>query len=30
MDMVLTALEKEIAFFKIVKNMKSAKRLFAK
>ena len=30
MDMVLTALEKEIAEFKIVKNMKSAKRLFAK
>ena len=30
MDMVLKALEKEIAEFKIVKNMKSAKRLFAK
>ena len=30
MDMVLTALEKEIAEFKILKNMKSAKRLFAK
>ena len=30
MDMVLTALEKEIAEFKINKNMKSAKRLFAK
>ena len=30
MDMVLTALEKEIAEFKIIKNMKSAKRLFAK
>ena len=30
MDMVLKALEKEIAEFKIIKNMKSAKRLFAK
>ena len=30
MNMVLTALEKEIAEFKILKNMKSAKRLFAK
>ena len=30
MDMVLTALDKEIAQLKILKNMKSAKRLFAK
>ena len=30
MDMVLKALEKEIAEFKNIKNMKSAKRLFAK
>ena len=30
MDMVLTALEKEIAEFKILKIMKSGKRLFAK
>ena len=30
MDMVLKALENEIAEFKIIKNMKSAKRLFAK
>ena len=30
MDMVLAALEKEIAEFKILKNMKSAKRLLAK